>query len=67
MKIKGSIITVSGIGSQIAISENIIEKEADYILSVKGNQKGLGEDVESACKQYRPFLIRLKWKRSMDG
>jgi predicted transposase YbfD/YdcC len=39
--IKGSIITIDAMGTQIKIVEKIICNNADYILSVKGNQKEL--------------------------
>jgi predicted transposase YbfD/YdcC len=54
LEIKGSIITIDAMGTQRAIAEKIIKKEADYILSVKDNQKRLREEVESTCNRYRP-------------
>src|SRR5690554_5070273 len=49
LDIKGSIITIDAMGTQTTICEKIIEKEADYILAVKDNQKSLREEVEAAC------------------
>ena len=46
LMIKGSIITIDAIGTQKAIAKKIVEKKADYVLSVKGNQETLLEDVE---------------------
>ena len=54
LDIKGSIITIDAMGTQTAIAKKIIEKEADYILAVKGNQKTLLEEVEATCKNNRP-------------
>ena len=54
LDINGSVITVDAMGTQTAIAEKIIEKEADYILAVKGNQAGLEEEVRATCKQNRP-------------
>lgn len=54
LDIKGSIITIDAMGTQKAIAEKIIEKEADYILAVRDNQKTLREEVETACNRYRP-------------
>lgn len=39
--IENHIITIDAMGTQRAIADKIIEKQADYILSVKGNRKEL--------------------------
>lgn len=44
--LKGAIVTIDAMGCQLAIAEKIIEKEADYLLALKGNQKKLYEDVK---------------------
>jgi predicted transposase YbfD/YdcC len=44
--IEGSIITIDAMGCQRAIARKIIEKKADYVLGLKGNQGSLREDVE---------------------
>jgi len=54
LDIKGCIITIDAMGTQTAIAEKIIEKEADYILAVKDNQKALREEVETTCNRFRP-------------
>ena len=54
IEISGSIVTIDAMGTQTAIAEKIIKKEADYILAVKDNQKSLVEEVEATCKRYRP-------------
>ncbi len=43
--IEGNIITIDAMGTQTDIADKIIENKADYILSVKGNQKQLLEDI----------------------
>lgn len=43
--IKGCIVTIDAMGTQKGITEKIIEKGADYILQVKGNQPALMEDI----------------------
>ena len=43
-------------GTQKTIAEKIIEKEANYILAVRDNQKTLRMEVETACKRYRPVI-----------
>lgn len=43
--LKGCVVTIDAMGTQKEIAEKIIEKEADYILQVKGNQQSLMEDI----------------------
>lgn len=59
LDIKGSIITIDAIGTQTKIAEKIIENEADYILSVKGNQKDLLSQVEDSFKRYKPDSVDM--------
>ncbi len=46
MAIDGAIVTVDAIGCQRAIAKQIIDKKADYVLALKGNQGSLRDDVE---------------------
>jgi predicted transposase YbfD/YdcC len=46
LAIEGAIVTIDAIGCQRAISRKIVDKKADYILALKGNQGTLREDVE---------------------
>jgi predicted transposase YbfD/YdcC len=39
-------VTIDAIGCQTDIAETIIDKEADYVLSLKENQGHLFEDVQ---------------------
>lgn len=61
--LKGSVITIDAMGCQRSIAEKIIEKEADYILAVKGNQGGLEEQLQ------RLFEIRTtdSCDKQVDG
>ena len=45
--IKGCIITIDAMGCQKAIASCIVEKEADYVLALKGNQKNLHKEVQA--------------------
>lgn len=45
LDLKGSIITIDAMGTQYKIADQIIEKQANYILSLKGNQQSLESDV----------------------
>ena len=44
--IEGAVVTIDAMGCQRDIAQKVIEKKADYILALKGNQGTLREDVE---------------------
>jgi predicted transposase YbfD/YdcC len=46
LTIKGAIVTIDAMGCQKEIAAKIIEKGADYLLALKGNQGSLRDDVE---------------------
>lgn len=46
LAIKGAIVTIDAMGCQRKIAEKIVDKGADYVLGLKGNQGSLRADVE---------------------
>jgi predicted transposase YbfD/YdcC len=46
LEIEGAIVTIDAMGCQREIARKVIDKKADYILALKGNQGTLREDVE---------------------
>lgn len=46
LSIEGAVVTIDAIGCQRDIAQKIIDKKADYILALKGNQGTLRDDVE---------------------
>jgi predicted transposase YbfD/YdcC len=46
LTLEGCTVTIDAMGCQKDISEKIIKKNADYILQVKDNQKGLSEQID---------------------
>ena len=46
LTVEGAIITIDAMGCQREIARKIVEKKADYILALKGNQGTLREDVD---------------------
>src|SRR4249920_1432340 len=46
LAIEGAIVTIDAMGCQRQIAEKIVDKKADYVLALKGNQGSLREDVE---------------------
>lgn len=45
LSVPGCMISIDAIGTQKAIADKIIQKQADYCLAVKENQSGLLEDI----------------------
>jgi predicted transposase YbfD/YdcC len=46
LDIAGAVITMDAMGCQTKIAQKIIDKKGDYLLSLKGNQGTLHEDVK---------------------
>jgi predicted transposase YbfD/YdcC len=46
MSIEGAVVTIDAMGCQREIARKIIDKKADYVLALKGNQGSLRDDVE---------------------
>jgi len=46
LAIKGAIVSIDAMGTQKAIAAKIVEKKADYVLALKGNQSALHDDVK---------------------
>ena len=46
LEISGCIVTTDAMGCQKEIAAQIVAKEADYVLALKGNHSGLFEDVQ---------------------
>lgn len=45
LTIDGTVITIDAMGCQREIARKIVDKKADYVLALKGNQGSLREDV----------------------
>jgi predicted transposase YbfD/YdcC len=46
LAIEGAIVTIDAMGCQREIAQKIVDKNADYVLALKGNQGTLRDDVE---------------------
>jgi predicted transposase YbfD/YdcC len=46
LAIEGAILTIDAVGCQRDIAQKVIDKKADYVLALKGNQGSLRDDVE---------------------
>lgn len=45
MDIEGAVVTIDAMGCQRVIAQTILDKKAEYVLALKGNQAALHEDV----------------------
>jgi predicted transposase YbfD/YdcC len=54
LALKGCLVTIDAMGCQRHIASKIIEKGADYLLAVKGNQGCLEEDAERTVRFTKP-------------
>ena len=46
MAITGAIVTIDAMGCQRDVAQKVINKKADYVLALKGNQSALQNDIE---------------------
>jgi hypothetical protein len=54
--LEGCIVTIDAMGGQYRIAAQIVEKKADYLFSLKGNQETLREDVKK-CFEGLDFSV----------
>lgn len=52
-----SVVTIDAMGCQSKIVEKIIDKQANYVIGLKGNQEKLNEDVRLLFEQKPASLI----------
>jgi predicted transposase YbfD/YdcC len=70
LAIEGAIITIDAMGCQRDIAQKILDKKADYVLALKGNQGTLREDVElfAAEQKANGFKdTRISQHETVDG
>lgn len=70
MAIEGAVISIDAMGCQRAIAKKIIDKKADYLIALKGNQATLHEDVklfaaEQKAKDFKETTVSRH--KTVDG
>jgi predicted transposase YbfD/YdcC len=45
LELQGALVTIDAMGCQAEIARKIVEKQADYVLAVKGNQPSLHDGI----------------------
>jgi predicted transposase YbfD/YdcC len=64
LELAGAVVTIDAMGCQTEIAEKILERKADYVLAVKGNQPSLHEGVvEFFLDQMEDDFARVKVSR----
>lgn len=70
LAIEGAIVTIDAMGCQREIASKIIDRRADYVLALKGNQGTLREDVELFANEQKASNFRdatISQDKSVDG
>ena len=70
LAIEGAIVTIDAMGCQREIARKIVDRRADYILALKGNQGTLREDVELFAAEQKANGFRdtaISRHESVDG
>ena len=70
LAIEGAIVTIDAMGCQREIAEKIVEKKADYLLALKGNQGTLREDVDLFVAEQKAVGFKdskVSRDRTVDG
>ena len=65
LDLKGAIVTIDAMGCQYKIAQQITDQEADYILSLKGNQTSLHDDVKTFFES-PPHAAKFETAEQMD-
>ena len=70
LAIEGAVVTIDAMGCQRAIAQKIIDKKADYILALKGNQGTLRDDVELFAREQKAVGFKnaaVSQDKTVDG
>ena len=60
LSMEGAVVTIDAMGCQRRIARKIIDKKADYILGLKGNQGTLCKDVELFVEEQLSALLKVR-------
>jgi predicted transposase YbfD/YdcC len=70
LAIEGAIVTIDAMGCQREIAQKIVDKKADYVLALKGNQGTLREDVELFVAEQKAVQFKdttITQDQTVDG
>jgi DDE_Tnp_1-associated/Transposase DDE domain len=58
LALEGAVVTIDAMGCQREIAQKIIDKKADYLLALKGNQGTLRDDVELFAHEQKAVAFK---------
>jgi predicted transposase YbfD/YdcC len=70
MAIEGAVISIDAMGCQRAIAKKIIDKKADYLIALKGNQGTLHDDVKLFAAEQKANRFKdttISSHKTLDG
>ena len=69
LELEGTVVTMDAMGCQKKIAAHIIEKKADYVLSLKGNHGNLHDDIRLYMQSIENKTLKKQWDyhRTIDG
>ncbi len=70
MAIEGAVVTIDAMGCQRDIAQKILDKKADYVLALKGNQGTLRADVDLFVAEQKAADFRdttISRDQTVDG
>ena len=70
LAIEGAVVTLDAMGCQRDIAQTIIDKKADYLIALKGNQGTLRDDVELFAQEQKAVAFKdtlISQDTTVDG
>ena len=70
LAIEGAIVSIDAMGCQREIAQKVVDKKADYVLALKGNQGSLRDDVELFVAEQKATGFkdaRISRDQTVDG
>src|ERR1700723_1587108 len=70
LELEGAVVTIDAMGCQRDIAQTIIDKKADYILALKGNQAPLKDDVKLLVDEQKTVDFKdakISRDKTVDG
>lgn len=70
LAIEGAVVTIDAMGCQRDIAQKVVDKKADYLLALKGNQGSLRDDVELFVAEQKAAGFkdaRISRDQTVDG
>jgi predicted transposase YbfD/YdcC len=70
LAIEGAIVTIDAMGCQRDIARKVVDKKADYVLALKGNQGSMREDVELFVAEQKAANLKhttISQDQTVDG